>query len=84
MSRKAYQTDVSDEEWAFVAPYLTLIREDAVQRLDPWRELFDAVRSLVKAGGPWRLLPNALPPWTAGAPAGRTLEEGGRLCSDGA
>ena len=65
MSRKAYPTDVSDEEWEFVAPYLTLIREDAVQRLYPLRELFDALRWMVKAGCPWRLLPNDLPPWTA-------------------
>jgi transposase len=27
-----YPSDVSDEEWAFVAPYLTLCREDAPQR----------------------------------------------------
>ena len=65
MSRKAYPTDVSDEEWQFVAPYLTLLREDATQRVYALRELFDAVRSLVKAGCPWRLLPNDLPPWTA-------------------
>ncbi|MDP9456541.1 MAG: IS5/IS1182 family transposase, partial [Actinomycetota bacterium] len=24
--RKSYPTDVSDEEWAFVAPYLALVR----------------------------------------------------------
>ena len=65
MSRKAYPTDVSDEEWEFVAPYLTLIREDAIQRLYALRELFDAVRWMVKAGCPWRMLPNDLPPWTA-------------------
>ena len=65
MSRKAYSTDVSDEEWTFVAPYLTLLREDATQRIYPLRELFDAVRWMVKAGCPWRLLPNDLPPWTA-------------------
>ncbi|MGL4621802.1 MAG: transposase, partial [Chroococcidiopsis sp.] len=29
MDRKAYPTDVSDEEWAFVAPYLSLMKEDA-------------------------------------------------------
>jgi transposase len=28
-----YPTDVSDAEWAFVAPYLTLMREDAPQRI---------------------------------------------------
>ena len=65
MSRKAYPTDVSDEEWEFVAPYLTLIREDAAQRVYPLRELFDALRWMVKAGCPWRMLPNDLPPWTA-------------------
>ena len=65
MSRKAYPTDVSDEEWEFVAPYLTLLKEDAAQRIYPLRELFDAVRWMVKAGCPWRLLPNDLPPWTA-------------------
>jgi hypothetical protein len=27
-----YPSDVSDEEWAFVAPYLALCREDAAQR----------------------------------------------------
>ena len=65
MSRKAYPTDVSDDEWAFVAPYLTLIREDAAQRVYALRELFDALRWMVKAGCPWRMLPNDLPPWTA-------------------
>ncbi|HTL90444.1 MAG TPA: IS5/IS1182 family transposase, partial [Leptolyngbya sp.] len=27
MSRKPYPSDVSDEEWALVAPYLTLMSE---------------------------------------------------------
>jgi hypothetical protein len=31
-SRNPYPTDVSDDEWAFVAPYLTLLPEDAGQR----------------------------------------------------
>ena len=32
MSRKPYPSDVSDEEWNFVAPYLALIDEQAPQR----------------------------------------------------
>ena len=56
---------MSDEEWEFVAPYLSLIQEDATQRVYPLRELFDAVSWRVKAGCPWRLLPADLPPWTA-------------------
>ena len=31
-NRKPYPSDVSDEEWAFVAPYLTLFPLDAGQR----------------------------------------------------
>ena len=63
MSRKVYPTDVSDEEWEFVAPYLTLLREDAAQRVHPLREVFDALRWMVKAGCPWRMLPGDFPPW---------------------
>jgi transposase len=56
MSRKAYPSDVSDEEWEFVAPYLTLMKEDAAQRDYPLRELFNALRWFVRAGCPWRML----------------------------
>lgn len=64
MSRKAYPSDVTDEEWAFVAPYLTLRSEDAPQREYALREVFNGLRWLVRAGAPWRLMPNDLPPWT--------------------
>jgi transposase len=63
--RKPYPCDVSDEEWAFVAPYLMLMREDAPQREYPLREIFNALRYLARCGGPWRMLPNDLPPWEA-------------------
>ena len=63
MTRKPYPSDVSDDEWAFVAPYLTLMTEDAPQRDYPLRETFNGLRWLVRAGAPWRMLPNDLPPW---------------------
>lgn len=63
MTRKAYPSDVSDEEWAFVAPYLTLMREDAPQREYDLREVFNGVRYVVRTGCPWKLLPHDLPPW---------------------
>jgi transposase len=65
MRTKAYPSDVSDEEWAFAAPYLTLMREDAPQRDYPLRELFNGLRWLARAGAPWRMMPNDLPPWEA-------------------
>ncbi len=63
MDRKAYPSDVSDDEWAFVAPYLTLMTEDAPQRVYPLREVFNGLRYIARAGAPWRMMPNDLPPW---------------------
>lgn len=65
MSRKPYPTDVSDEEWDFALPYLVLITTEAPQRQHDLREVFNALRWLVRAGAPWRMLPNDLPPWQA-------------------
>lgn len=61
--REPYPSDVSDDEWAFIAPYLTLMTEDAPQRDYPLREVFDGLRNVVRGGIPWRLMPNDLPPW---------------------
>ena len=63
MARKSYPSDVSDEEWSFVAPYLTLMKEDAPQREHDLREVFDALRWMVRSGSPWRYLPNDFPRW---------------------
>src|SRR5215207_3699593 len=63
--RKPYPTDVSDDEWAFVAPYLTLMRPDAPQRVHDPREVYNALRWMVRTGAQWRMLPNDLPPWEA-------------------
>ena len=60
-ARKPYRSDVSDEEWAFVAPYLALLREDAPQRDHSLREVFNGLRYAVKSGVPWRWLPGDLP-----------------------
>ena len=65
MSRRPYPSDVSDEEWSFVAPYLILMNQEAPQRQHDLREVFNALRWLVRAGAPWRMLPNDLPPWEA-------------------
>lgn len=64
-SRKPYPTDVGDEEWAFVAPYLTLLPPDAGQRVHDLREVFDALRWMVRAGASWRMMPHDFPPWEA-------------------
>jgi transposase len=64
-ARKPYPSDISDEEWALIAPYLVLLREDAGQRLYSLRELFKGLRYVIQHGIPWRAMPNDLPPWAA-------------------
>ena len=61
--RTPYPSDVSDDEWTFVAPYLALLPEDVSQRKHELREVFNGLRYLVKTGVHWRMLPHDLPPW---------------------
>jgi transposase len=65
MERKLYPSDVSDDEWSFVAPYLTLMTEDAPQREHDLREVFNGLRWIVRTGAQWRMMPHDLPPWAA-------------------
>lgn len=63
--RKPSPSDVSDEEWAFVAPYLTLMTPAAPQHRYDLREVFNALHWIVRTGAPGRYLPTNLPPWEA-------------------
>ena len=63
--RKPYPSDVSDEEWSFVVPYLTLMTKEAPQRKHELREVFNALRWMARAGAAWRMLPTNFPPWEA-------------------
>lgn len=64
-----YPSDISDDEWAFVCPYLCLMREDAPQREHPLRALLNGLRYLAHTGCPWRYLPGDLPPLVGRLPA---------------
>jgi transposase len=61
--RKPYPSDVSADEWALVAPYLTLMTEEAPQREYALREVCNGLRWIVRTGAQWRWLPHDLPPW---------------------
>lgn len=60
-----YPSDVSDEEWSFVAPYLVLNRLDGENRRHDLRAVFNALRWLVRSGASWRMMPHEFPPWPA-------------------
>lgn len=63
MKHKGYPSDVSDDEWTLVAPYLTLMSENAPQREHCLREVFNGLRWMIRTGAPWRMMPHDLPPW---------------------
>ncbi len=58
-------SDVSDEAWSPVVPYPTLMTEAAPQRDHALRELFNALRHVIRYGIAWRAMPNDFPPWAA-------------------
>ena len=63
--RVGYPSDVTDEEWALVLPYLLLCREDSPHREHDLCEVFNGLRFIAKTGCQWRRMPNDLPPRAA-------------------
>ena len=65
MTRKTYPSDVTDEEWQLILPYLTLVPLDAPQREHDLREVFNALRWMIRTGAQWRYIPHEFPPCLA-------------------
>jgi putative transposase len=62
--RKAYQTDLSDEEWSRLEVHLpTTPKPTGRPRIHDPREIFDAILYVLRSGCAWRLLPHDFPPW---------------------
>ncbi len=61
LNRKRYRADTDDDERVFVAPCLPLMMPQAPQRQHDLHQVFNALRWIVRARAPWRLLPNDLP-----------------------
>jgi putative transposase len=61
--RKTYPTDLSDEEWSYIEPYLPAPKAPEQPRLHTLREILDAIFYIVRSGCAWRLLPHDFPPW---------------------
>jgi hypothetical protein len=72
--RSGYQTDVNDEEWGFVAPFLTLCREDSAQRVHPLRSVFNALRYVAKTGLPLAIAAQRSASLDGGVPADAPLD----------
>jgi transposase len=57
-----YASDVTDREWALIAPYLPLPRRVGRPRTADLREVVNAIFYLATTGCQWRMLPRDLPP----------------------
>ncbi len=66
MPRKAYPTDLTDAQWALLAPLLPPAKPGGRPREVDMREVLNAISYHLRVGGTWRALPHDLPPWQTG------------------
>src|SRR6266498_2725519 len=57
-----YASDMTDAEWAVIAPMLPKPKGRGRPRQVDLRAVVDALFYLLRAGCPWRLLPKCFPP----------------------
>ena len=60
---KRYPSDLTDAEWAKVAPLLPGQARTGRRRVVDLREILNAIRYMVRSGCEWRMLPIHFPPW---------------------
>src|ERR1700723_488813 len=60
---KRYPSDLTDEEWAEIAPLMPKPGHRGRPREVEFREVINAVRYLVRSGCGWRMLPIHFGPW---------------------
>ena len=61
MNRKAYATDLTDAEWALLAPFIPPADPGGRPRSTDMREVLNAIFYLLRDGCAWRLLPHEFP-----------------------
>ena len=63
MSKKAYPSDLTDAQWAELAPLLPLDSSLGPPRTVDLREVVNGILYVLRGGIPRRLMPHDLPPW---------------------
>lgn len=62
-TRRAYSTDLKEEEWELIAPLLPMRRDNrGAKTLHTRRELFNAMFYGIRQGITWEALPHDFPP----------------------
>lgn len=60
---KRYPSDLTDEEWERIAPFLPPPAKKGRKPEVDLREVLNAIRYMARSGGGWRMLPKEFPPW---------------------
>ena len=63
MIDKAYPSDLSDEQWERIQPFIPAPKAGGRPRSVNMREIFNGILYLLRSGCSWRMLPNDFPPW---------------------
>jgi putative transposase len=63
MNRTRYPSDLSDDEWTYLAPHLPEPKSGGRPRVHAVREIVNAIFYMLRSGCAWRRLPHDLPPW---------------------
>jgi putative transposase len=63
--RRRYPTDLTDEQWALLEPWLRPNRGPGRPTTLDLREVVNALLYFTRTGCQWRLLPREFPPWTS-------------------
>lgn len=63
MGRRAYPSDLTDEQWALIDPLIPLPSTEGRPPIHSRRELLNAILYVLRSGCPWRLLPHEFPAW---------------------
>ena len=58
-----YGSDLTDAEWAILAPFLPAAAPCGRKRAYPMREIVNAMCYVLRGGIAWRLMPDCFPPW---------------------
>ena len=62
--RKSYQTDLSDEEWNKIEPYVPKRKTKVGRKREhSYREILNAIFYILRSGCVWRMMPHDFPPW---------------------
>jgi transposase len=75
----AYATDLTDTQWALIAPLIPEAEPGGRPRKSTSRELVNAILYFLRAGMAWRLLPHDLPPWQTVLPLPAPMAARGRV-----